>query len=125
MVVDDDADDDVLVAAEGAADAEPIAFANRAVRFGGLAVDVDLAALAGALGFRSRLEQARDIQPDVETNNRLAQMKISTLPLAFSDSTKACVCTWRFWPSRYCSSCGRTSSSATVCAVCFSATLMM
>src|SRR6266545_3267506 len=78
VIVDDDADDDVLVAAEGPADAKTIAFADGAVGFGGLAVDVDLSALAGALGFRSRLEEARDVQPDVETN-LLAQIKISTL----------------------------------------------
>ncbi len=124
VIADDDADDDVLVAAEGPADAKPVAFADGTVGFGGLAVDVDLSALAGALGFRSRLEQARDVQPDVQTN-RLAQIKISTLPLAFSDSTNACVCCCRFWPSRYCSSCGRTSSSGTVRDADFSATLMM
>lgn len=90
MIVDDDADDDVLVTAEGPADAKAIAFAYGAVGFGGLAVDVDLSAFAGALGFRSRLEQARDVEPDVQTN-RVAQIKISTLPLAFSDSTNACV----------------------------------
>ena len=124
VIVDDDADDDVLVTAEGPADAKAIAFAYGAVGFGGLAVDVDLAAFAGALGFRSRFEQARDVQPDVQSN-RVAQIKISTLPLAFSDSTNACVCCWRFWPSRYCSSCGRTSSSGTVRDADFSATLMM
>jgi len=124
VLVDDDADDDVLVAAEGPLDAKAVAFADGAVGFGGLVVDVDLSALAGALGFRSRLEEARDVEPDVETN-RVAQMKISTLPLAFSVSTNACVCSWRFWPSRYCSSCGRTSSSGTVRDADFSATLMM
>ena len=88
MLFEDDADDDVLEAAGAAADAEAIAFAHDAVRFGVLAVDVDLAALAGALGFRARLEQARDVEPDVQPDRcRLTtQMQISTLPLARSAS---------------------------------------
>jgi hypothetical protein len=32
------------------------------------AVDFDLAALTGALGFRSRLEETRDVEPDVQAN---------------------------------------------------------
>jgi len=73
MIVNDDADDDVLMAAVRTANANAIAFADGAIRFGGLAVDVDLSALARTLGFRSRLEETRDIQPDVETNS-LVQM---------------------------------------------------
>ena len=52
--------------AVGAADADAVAFAQRAVRLGVLAIDRHLAALARALGFRARFEEARDIQPDVQ-----------------------------------------------------------
>src|SRR4051812_9398154 len=56
--VDDDADDDVLVAGKRATDAQSVALTEDAVRFGVLAVHFDLAAFTGALGFRARLEQA-------------------------------------------------------------------
>src|SRR5712691_2448306 len=68
VLVDDDADDDVLVAAEGAADADTVTFADHAMRLGVLAVDVDLPALACTLGLRACLEQTGDVQPDVETD---------------------------------------------------------
>jgi len=68
MIVEDDANDDVLVTAEWPADAEPIAFADDPVWFGGLPVDVDLAGLTGAFGFRAGLEQARHVEPDVKPN---------------------------------------------------------
>ena len=53
VLIDQDADDDVLEAAEAAADADAVAFADGAVRLGVVAVHFDLAALAGALGFRA------------------------------------------------------------------------
>ena len=82
MLIDHDADDDVLDAAVAAADADAIAFAEHAVRLGVLAVDLDLAALARALGFRARLEQTRDVEPDVQANRRRSrQIRISILPL--------------------------------------------
>ncbi len=52
---------------EGTTDADTVALADIAVRFGAFAVDVNLAALTRALGFRTRLEQAADVEPDVET----------------------------------------------------------
>src|SRR6185503_13415801 len=66
-LIDHDADDDVLVAAVGAADADAVAFAHRAVRLGVLAVHRDLAALTPALGLGACLEETRDVQPDVQT----------------------------------------------------------
>src|SRR5688572_21735553 len=65
VLIDEDADDEVLVASEAAADADAIAFAHGAIRLGVIAVDVDLSALAGPLRFGPRLEQAGDVQPDV------------------------------------------------------------
>jgi hypothetical protein len=41
---------------------------HQAVRLGGLAVDLDAAGLAGPLGLRPRLEEARDVQKDVEAD---------------------------------------------------------
>src|SRR5688500_17703101 len=52
MLVDEDADNDVLDAAVAAAEAYAVAFADGAVRPGVLAIDFHLAAFAGALGFR-------------------------------------------------------------------------
>src|SRR5687768_7262383 len=125
VLIEDDADDDVLKAAGPAADADAIALAQVAIWFGVAAVDVHLPALAGALGFRTRLEEAGDIEPDVQADGALAQTRISTFPLARSDFTNASVSLSLFWFWRYCSSCGRTSSSGTVRPACFSATLMM
>src|SRR5262249_29137321 len=67
VLVEDAAHDDGLMAAEAAADADLIALANRAVWLRALAVHLDLAPLAGTLGFRARLEQTRHVEPDVET----------------------------------------------------------
>src|SRR5688572_4118092 len=65
VLIDGDPDDDVLMAAEAAADANAIAFADEAVRLGVFVVDDDLAAFARALGLRAGLEQAGDVEPDV------------------------------------------------------------
>ena len=64
--INQDAHDDILKPAKATADADAVTFADRAIRFRMLAVDIDLAAFAGAFGFRARLEQTRHIQPDVE-----------------------------------------------------------
>jgi four helix bundle protein len=61
------ADDDGLMAAEAAADANLVAFSNGAVRLRALAIHLHLAAFAGAFRFRARLEQTRYVKPDVET----------------------------------------------------------
>jgi hypothetical protein len=117
--VQDAADDDRLMTAEAAADGDRVAFADGAVRLGVFAVYFDLAALTRALGFRTCLEQAGDVQPDVQANRRRlqvpgstfrvdvrvprsrvrvpcsgafrGQIRISTFPFDFSDSMKACV----------------------------------
>ncbi len=60
------AHDDRLLASHGARNDQAIAGTDRAMRLAGLAVDGDLAALAGLLGFRSRPEQTGDVEPDVE-----------------------------------------------------------
>ena len=90
MLIESDADDHVLVAAERPGDADAVAFADRTVRFGVLAVDVDLPAFTRALGFRTRLEQAGDVEPDVETD-RVAHIRMSIFAFAFSALTNACV----------------------------------
>src|SRR3954465_3615789 len=51
VLIDQDPDDDVLEVSEAPADAEAVAFADGAVRFGVIAIDPHLAPLAGALGF--------------------------------------------------------------------------
>ena len=102
VLFEDDADDDVLKPAGPAADADAVAFAQVAVRFGVAAVDVYLPALTGALGFRTRLEQAGDIEPDVQPD-AVVQTRISTFPLARSDFTNASVSLSLFWFCRYCS----------------------
>src|SRR5207237_8231760 len=99
VLIDDDADDDVLVAAKGTADSDAVAFANEAVGLRVLAVDLDLPALTGALGFRTRLEEACDVQPNVETD-RVAHMRISILAFAFSVLTNVSVSACRFWSVR-------------------------
>ena len=127
MLIDHDPDDDVLVAAEAAADADAIALADDAVRLGVLAVDVDLAALARALGFRPRLEQAGDVQPDVEANRSCASNEDFDLALAFSAFDERCGLLLAILLARgNCSNlCAAASSSGTTRAACFSATLMM
>ncbi len=62
------ADDDRLVMAEAPADLDLIPFADDPMGLGVLAIDLDFAALARALGFRPRLEQTRDVEPDVQSN---------------------------------------------------------
>ena len=96
MLLEDDADDDVLKTAEATADADAITFADEPVRLGVIAVDVDFAAFAGALGLRPGLEQAGDVEPDVQTNGvgpstSSPQIRISTLLFARSAFTNACV----------------------------------
>ena len=66
VLLEDDAHDHVLEAAGAAADADAIALTNLAIRLGMVVVDVHLAAFAGALRLGPRLEQARDVEPDVE-----------------------------------------------------------
>ena len=71
VLVDEDAHDDVLMAAEAAIDADAVAFAQGAVRLGVLAVHLDLAAFAPALGLRSRLVQAGHVEPGVHTHRAI------------------------------------------------------
>lgn len=91
-----DADDDVLVVPERTTDTNPVALPDHAMRLGVLAVHLDLAALTRALGLRPRLVKAADVEPDVDADsvaqNDLAQMRISTLPLAASALMSVCVC---------------------------------
>ena len=68
MLVDRDTNDHVLRASEASADADAVAFLDRSVRLGAVAIDLHLAALARTFGFGARLEQTRDVEPDVETN---------------------------------------------------------
>ena len=70
MAVGQPAYDDALLTAEWAADLDFVADAYDPMRFGRLAVDVELAAFTGFLGLRARFEQARDVEPDVKTNAR-------------------------------------------------------
>jgi hypothetical protein len=59
-------DHDSLPPPERASDADDVAHMDLAMGPGGATVDLDLPALAGALRFRSRLEQAGDVEPDIE-----------------------------------------------------------
>ena len=68
MLIDEDADDDVLIAPEATADSQAVALADEPVGPGMLAVDVDLAALARPLCLRARLEQAGDVEPHVDAH---------------------------------------------------------
>ena len=61
--------DDLLPTAESPGDRDAVPQADFPVRFGPLAVDVNLAALAALLRFGSRLEQTRDVEPDVESES--------------------------------------------------------
>ena len=68
---------------------DAIALAEGAVRLGVITVDLHLAALAGALGFRPRLIEARDVEPDVQAD-RIAHAKkagqiASDLPFCGAD----------------------------------------
>ena len=67
MLIQDDPDDDVLVTTERTGDADAVALADRAMGLGVFAVDLYFAALTRTLGLRARLEQTRDVEPDVET----------------------------------------------------------
>ena len=68
MLIDGDADDDVLVTAIRAAEADAVALADDTMGLRMFGVDFDLAALTRAFGFRTCLEQTGDIQPHVEPN---------------------------------------------------------
>ena len=57
-----------LLAAERPAQPDLIADFQQPVRLAALAVDLDLAALAGALCLRSRAIETRDVEPDVESD---------------------------------------------------------
>ena len=65
MPVNDDADDEVLVARVGSGDSNAIAFVDHAIWLGALTVDFDLSTLAGALRSRSSGEKARDVKPNI------------------------------------------------------------
>ena len=60
------AHDDPLLAAERPADFQFVAGSDQPVWLRGLSVDVNLAAFAGLLLFRTRPEQTRDIEPDIQ-----------------------------------------------------------
>jgi hypothetical protein len=67
VLLGDRLDDDRLAAAERSPDDHLVALAQQAMRLRRLAVDRNLPVSDGLLCFRSRAEQARDIQPDIET----------------------------------------------------------
>lgn len=100
MVTQDQTDDDGLLPPEWPTDPETVTLAKEAMGFGALAVDVDLAAFARALGLRACLEETADVEPDVESYGRAlfaaipepAQRSISTLPFAVRALMKDCVC---------------------------------
>jgi hypothetical protein len=52
----------------GAADFQLVTDAHQPVRFCALTVDVDLSAFARLLRFRTRSEQAGDVEPDIESD---------------------------------------------------------
>ena len=68
VLIQDDPDDDVLVTAERAGDADAVAFTHVTVGLRVFGVDLHFAALTRTFGFRTCLEEAGDVQPHVETN---------------------------------------------------------
>ena len=68
VLLDEHAYHHVLVGPEAAVDPQPIALTDGAMRLGTVAVHLDMTALALAFGFRSRLEEARDVEPGVESH---------------------------------------------------------
>ena len=57
-----------LLAPQRPADLELVTDPDFAMRLGGVSVQVDLAALAHALRFRSRLAEAGDVEKDIEAD---------------------------------------------------------
>lgn len=68
MALGEDSHGYPLRAAEWARDQDLVCRSENAIRLRRLAVDRNLATLAGALGLGARPEQAGDIEPDVEPN---------------------------------------------------------
>jgi len=68
VLIQDNPDDDVLMTTERARDADAVAFTDDAMGLRVFGVDLHLATLARALGFRTCLEQTGDIKPNVESN---------------------------------------------------------
>ena len=68
VLFDGHADDHVLMPSEAAIDPEAVAFADQAMRFRAVAIHLYVTALARALGFRARLEEARDVEPGIEAH---------------------------------------------------------
>ena len=68
MIRNHNPNDDVLVTPVRTADAKAVPLSDDAIRLRRLTVDVDLAALTGALGFRPGFKQTRDIKPDIQSN---------------------------------------------------------
>ena len=66
VLVHDGPHDDPLPAAQRARDVDHITGLDLAVRLGRLAVEIDLAALAGLLSLRPRAEETGHVEPDVE-----------------------------------------------------------
>lgn len=71
MALGDAAHDHFLAPSERTRDRDAVALADLAVRLGALSVDVHLAARAGALRLRSRLEETGDVEPDVEAGTHV------------------------------------------------------
>jgi hypothetical protein len=68
MAIGERTHNDDLTTAHRARDVNLITRAYVPVWLGGLPVHIDLPSVAGLLGFRSRAEQARHVEPDVETD---------------------------------------------------------
>ena len=58
------------------------------VRFAGLTVDVDLSAFAGFLCLRSRIEQARDVEPLVQSHRFIVSMKSFAVAVPVAADTR-------------------------------------
>ncbi len=72
-------DGDGLLTAERPAQPELIADAQQAMGFGAVAIHFDFSSLAGALCFRSRLIETRDIQPDIEPDACIGLSHLNSL----------------------------------------------
>ena len=79
-------DQNPLFPATGPGDDELVTDANVTMRLGDDAVDDDPTDLAFTLGFRARLEEAGDIEPDIETDSLQFQ------PVRLPVQARCCTC---------------------------------
>ncbi len=68
VLLGEPSDDHLLTSPEGAGDQDFVAGLQFTIGFGGVAVEVHLAALACVRGLRTRAKETRDVEPDVQAH---------------------------------------------------------